>query len=63
MFGECNSNSTGGDVAKAVGDVRIRYGQTSAGEMDQNGAGNQTKLAFADPAVVHFPRKDTRLDY
>lgn len=44
MLSECESNATGRDLAQAVGDVEVQYGQFS-----EAGA-EKTKMAFRSVA-------------
>lgn len=57
MFANCNSNSSAREMAAALGYVKVQYGETTA-----NTATPSTKLAFADPASTHTPKKGTRFD-
>ena len=57
MLADYNSNSSGRDLANAVGERPVRYGATPADAMGQN-----IKLAFADPASVTPPSKGSRFD-
>ena len=54
---DCNSNSSGRDIAKFVGEPEIRYGAKRGSHSDE-----KTRLAFADPAAVHSPQKGERFD-
>ena len=57
MLAECNSNSSGRDVAGSVGNLSVQYGATS-----NNAAGGTIKLAFADGSRVQKPATGTRFD-
>lgn len=52
VFTEYNSNSTGRDLANAVGDRRVRYGATVF-----NTTSDVAELAFEDPQLVEAPVK------
>lgn len=58
LLADCNSNSSGGDIARKAGETPIRYGVIAS--EDQTKAG--VKLAFADPAVVEKPRSGMLID-
>ncbi|KAK5172795.1 uncharacterized protein LTR77_002915 [Saxophila tyrrhenica] len=53
----CNSNSSGREIAKSMGEVEIRYGITSS-QANRGG----TKLVFAHPAFVVPPQQRTLFD-
>ena len=57
LLADCNSNSSGRDVAKFVGEKSIRYGVVKSSPH-----GEKTRLAFADPGSVGLPRKGERFD-
>lgn len=54
ILSDCNSNSSGRDMAKGVGTARARYGA-----IRDNG---KLKLAFADPSHVERPWEHARFD-
>ena len=57
MLAEFNSNSSGRDLANAVGEKHVQYGASFADPMGQT-----VQLAFANPALVTPPRKGSRFD-
>lgn len=56
LLSDCNSNSSGRDIAKRVGDLRVQYGSF------QDGSDSQMKLAFADPEEVRRPQQGAHFD-
>ena len=54
MLADYNSNSSGRDLANAVGDIHVQYGATTInrGQM----------LGFANPAAVTAPENGSRFD-
>lgn len=60
---QCNSNSTVKDLAKSVGDVKIRYGVIATGVANGGSDGpGAKKLAFANPQEVCQPVDKLRFD-
>jgi hypothetical protein len=57
LLTDVNSNSSGRDLARNVGEVRVRYGATSQYAMPE-----KTKLAFGNTAAVVRPEKGARFD-
>ena len=57
MFANCNSNSSGRDVAKEMVDVDVQYGSREVGA-----PGDSVKLTFSDPRTVKQPVKGARFD-
>lgn len=57
LLADVNSNSSGRDLAKQVGEVRVRYGSTA-----QHGLSKKSKLAFANPMLVECPEKGATFD-
>lgn len=55
ILDQCNSNSSGRDIAKVLGEIRLQYGATKS-------ADKNTALAFASPELVDRPVKDARFD-
>jgi hypothetical protein len=58
MLADCNSNSSGKDISKAVGDTQVQYGATQL----LLGATMVTKLSFANPNSVGHPEEGSRFD-
>ena len=58
MLSDVNSNSNGRDIVKAVGDVRVQYGETR----EEGTTAKVTKLAFASPASVSPPVDQRRFE-
>ena len=57
MLANVNSNSSGRDIARGFGDVRVKYGTKMGDPMHGN-----AKLASGDPAFVNKPAKGARFD-
>ena len=57
MLAECNSNSSGRDLAEAAGAAKVRYG---AIRTDQKS--DKTKLCFGDPEDIVPPENGMRFD-
>lgn len=57
LLSDCNSNSSGWDIAKSVGDTEVQYGAVRDG-----GFPGPTKLAFAYPSIVGSPQKDSQFN-
>ena len=53
MLAHVDSNSSGRDIAKAVGESHVRYGMKT---------GWNAKLGFGDPASVCDPPKGMRFE-
>ena len=60
MLQNCNSNSSGRDIAKQMGEVEVKYGAQRRNLVD--GSGSVTLLAFANPLHVGQPQQDLRFD-
>jgi hypothetical protein len=58
MLADCNSNSSGKDISKAVGDTQVQYGANQV----LLGATKLTKLSFAHPNFVGHPEEGSRFD-
>ena len=66
LLSDCNSNSSGRDIAKTVGTVTIKYGVVKNGASAVSsyvkmlsGSRDCSKLAFADPSMVDTPQAGT----
>lgn len=57
MLADCNSNSSGRDLAEAAGDAKVKYGAVGAGHKSE-----QTKLCFGNPEDVECPENGMRFD-
>lgn len=57
MLAECNSNSSGRELAEAVGSVRVRYGVVS-----DHAVNGTAKLAIASADLVAAPKAGMRFD-
>lgn len=57
MLSDCNSNSSGRDLAKATRDFNVKYGM-----MHSKSTSEKFKVAFGDPDVVSAPQKEMRFD-
>lgn len=55
LLDQCNSNSSGREIAKVQSDTRLRYGVTKSTD-------KTTVLAFARPELVDRPVKDAKFD-
>lgn len=55
ILDQCNSNSSGREIAKGIGETRLQYGAKYS--MDKDIA-----LAFARPELVNRPVKEVRFD-
>ena len=58
MLADCNSNSSGRDMARKMNDTRIQYGVVASHDSSEKGK----KLAFASPEVVEKPRTGMLID-
>ena len=58
MFANCNSNSSGRDLAKSIGDVHVKYGVNTTNQPDDSGE----KLTFGHPDSVRHPKNGMRFD-
>lgn len=52
MLADHHSNCTGRDLARKIGNVRVRYGAISSDGMSEG-----SKVAFGDPLTVRSPRR------
>lgn len=57
MLAECNSNSSGRELAEAVGSVRVRYGVVS-----NDAVNGKAKLAVASVDLASPPKAGMRFD-
>lgn len=57
MLSDCNSNTTGRDIANAVGKTEVKYGVIAT-----DTSGEKTKMGFGDPTTVSLPWKGMRVD-
>lgn len=57
MLADCNSNSSGRDLAKVMRDFNVKYGM-----MHSNPSSEKVKIAFGDPGLVKAPQKGMRFD-
>lgn len=63
LLSECNSNSSGRDIAKTGRNVLVQYGSTNANTMqDKFADGSAKKLAFGGKGSVSLPRRDTHFE-
>ena len=56
LLADVNSNSSGRDLARNIGDIYVRYGSA------QCGTPARSKLVFGDPAVLEQPEKGAKFD-
>lgn len=56
LLKESNSNSSGRDIAKALGKTETRYGAA------MDAAGQTSRLVFANPSRVEVPRREARFN-
>lgn len=58
LLADCNSNTSGKDISKTVGETQVQYGATQM----LLGATKVTKLSFANPDFVRYPEEGSRFD-
>ena len=58
MLADCNSNSSGRDIAKKLGEVPVRYGV--ADTVEECGESGSTKIALSSPETVKAPTDGSR---
>lgn len=63
LLSDCNSNSSGRDIAKAAGNVEVQYGATNGSMRHGKDTDSVvTRLAFGEQGFVNPPKKDTHFE-